>query len=241
MISTTIKTTPVEVTTSNILLTTTRNILFEPVFIKSILETNSSVTTEKNTELSALDELLVQKIGHLKSNQLNKTQISDNLNVIKFIFELKNRSMIEYTTTNTTPNTTSNTPTSKQIATTNASADIGVLSANRLMRPDENIDQNDLKDLDWNLLLDFDKLKALNEQSTLSQTIKRNPDLNQKPQEIYRPDLARLVEKSEINLKAKQMAASNLMGSSSVRPASFFNFSTLFFFNIFLRFLFKFD
>lgn len=65
-------------------------------FDESELTTISFTTTRSRSNLnfSPLDELLIEKIGFLKKNKLNKTQMSTHLNLIKHIFEFKNRTKI---------------------------------------------------------------------------------------------------------------------------------------------------
>ncbi len=53
---------------------------------------------------SPLDELLIEKISYIKANRLNKTQMSNHLNLIKHIFEFKNNAKAEVS--NLEPNNT---------------------------------------------------------------------------------------------------------------------------------------
>jgi len=222
---TTTATTTVSITTiPEIVVSTTRDALFEPIFVKSIIETKAaSETIREANAFSPLDELLIEKIDYLKSNKLNKTQMSNHLNVIKHIFEFKNRSKTE-TTESAITEAESFLP-----KTTTADVKIEVQSANRLMSSDEKADDSDL---DWNLLLDYSQLKAVNEKSASVQSVLRSSGLNRNIEVINGmeenlPDLSRLNKAGERNLRAKQMAVSNVIGSSSVRPISLFKISNL--------------
>jgi len=224
---TTTATTTVGITTiPEMVVSTTRDALFEPVFVKSIIETKAAQETAREANaFSPLDELLIEKIDYLKSNKLNKTQMSNHLNVIKYIFEFKNRSKTE-TTEPAITEAESFLP-----KTTTADVKIEVQSANRLMSSDEKADDSDL---DWNLLLDYSQLKAANEKSASMQSVLRSSGLNRNIEvtngmEENMPDLSRLNKAGERNLRAKQMAVSNVIGSSSVRPISLFKISNLVF------------
>ena len=71
--------------------------------LRDLLETNKTITTAPKNEtnksleinFSPLDKLLIEKIGFLKSNKLNKTQMDKHLSLIKHIFEFKNNSINE--------------------------------------------------------------------------------------------------------------------------------------------------
>lgn len=57
---------------------------------------NSDSTADSlGINFSPLDELLIEKISYLKANKLNKTQMANHLNLIKHIFEFKNKAHIE--------------------------------------------------------------------------------------------------------------------------------------------------
>lgn len=56
---------------------------------------SDSTADSLGINFSPLDELLIEKISYLKANKLNKTQMANHLNLIKHIFEFKNKAHIE--------------------------------------------------------------------------------------------------------------------------------------------------
>lgn len=93
---------------------------------------------------------------------------------------------------------------------------------------------NDLQALDWNLLLNYNQLKATNKKKN---TMSENFDFNEiKPNK--RPDLTRLRKVGERKLREKQMAAQLFSAGESLRVHSqVFGFFTSWFCLSFARFL----
>ena len=176
--ATTIQTTVTSVTSTTTLETTTTTL--------TTTTTNILTSTLPSTyaSYSPIDELLIEKISFIKTNKLNKTQMSNHLDLIKNIFVFKNRTKMESliqpvsvspqtTMTTTTTSTTTKILVQTTTTSTTTTSTTTIMTTNyetvSYYDSEYNIHENEENHiLDWNLLLNLKTLTTTTSQITTS-------------------------------------------------------------------------
>ena len=223
--STTTTTTTMETTTTTSTTTTTD------------LPTSSSTSSLSSiyVSYSPIDELLIEKISFIKTNKLNKTQMSNHLDLIKNIFVFKNRTKMESLiqtisvspplttiTTTTSTSTTILVQTTTTSTTTTSTTTIVTTIYDTASYYDSEYNNHENEEnsiLDWNLLLNLKSLTTTTSINKITTSIERfttnQQSTTQATKLIVQERLASHSASSILASKANKTIHNPLLSSSS--------------------------